>query len=70
MSASTPPGQLANDIAEAAVKAAPPGVVVAWNYLASVPAEKWLTYLTIGFVVLQIVVLIRKEFIKRGGKRK
>jgi hypothetical protein len=71
MSAPTPPsGPLASDIADAVVKVSPSGLLVAWNHLATVPAEKWLTYVTIGFVILQTVVLVRKEFLKRGGKRK
>lgn len=55
-----------DQISDAAMKATPPGLVVAWNSLSTIPAEKWVTYLTIAYVILQVVVLVRKEFFKRS----
>lgn len=54
----------------AALKASPAGAVVIWNNISSIPAEKWLTYATLVYVVLQAFVLARKEFFKRreGGQ--
>ncbi len=54
----------------AALKASPAGAVVIWNNISSIPAEKWLTYVTIAYVVLQALALARKEFFKRreGGQ--
>jgi hypothetical protein len=54
-----------DQIADAALKTSPAAVVIAWNKLSSIPAEKWLTYATIGYVLLQAIVLFRREFLKR-----
>jgi hypothetical protein len=54
-----------DQITDAAVRATPAGLVIAWNKLSDIPAEKWLTYVTIGYVLLQAVALIRNEFLKR-----
>lgn len=53
------------EITSAAAKAAPPIGVAVWNTLSTIPAEKWLTYLTIFYVGLQAFMLLRKEFFKR-----
>lgn len=68
MNPSTPPsGRTVSDVAKAIVETAPPATLTAWNYLSGQPIEKWLTAITIVYVVLQAVVLVRKEFFKRKG---
>lgn len=67
MSASTPPsGQTLGNVAKAAIETAPPASLVAWHYLLDLPIEKWLTAITIAYVILQFIVLVRREFVKRG----
>jgi hypothetical protein len=51
--------------ARGALKASPGGAVVAWNYILGMPVEKWVSLAVLVFTVLQIVVLVRREFIKR-----
>lgn len=60
---------MARDTLIEAAKATPPALLVAWNKFSSIPAQSWLTYLTIGYVVLQAYVLFRDKIIRdRGGK--
>jgi hypothetical protein len=66
---SPPSGPSLTDIVDAAVKASPPAAVVLWNRIAEIPAEKWLTYALIGYTLLQALVLLRKEFFKRRGRK-
>ena len=58
-----------NPSIKATAEVSPPVGLSAYYYLAGQPIEKWLTALAILYTVLQIVVLVRKEFIKRkkGG---
>lgn len=62
-------GGLSSDTIEAAargaIKASPGGAVAAWYYVLDMPVEKWVSLAVLMFTVLQIVVLIRREFIKR-----
>jgi hypothetical protein len=67
MSGSTTTSQ---QIAEGAVKAAPAVGVSAWHYVLGMPVEKWVSVAALLFTVLQIIVLVRKEFWKRKGGRK
>lgn len=53
-----------NEIVAAGARAAPPASVAIWNAIAATPAEKWLTYLTIAYVVLQAVILFRDKVIR------
>lgn len=70
MSTSTqPPGPTLGNVAKAAAETAPPAGLVGWHYLLDLPIEKWLTVLVILYTVLQIVVLVRKEFMRRGRNR-
>lgn len=48
-----------------ALKASPGGAVVVWNYIICMPVEKWVSLAVLVFTVLQIIVLIRREFLKR-----
>jgi hypothetical protein len=62
-------------LAEAAAKSSPPAALVVWNAISGIPAEKWLTYLTIGYVVLQALILFRDKVLRdrstpRKGSRK
>ncbi len=57
-----------NQPVKAAAEVSPPAGLVAWHYFTGLPIEKWLTGLAIVYTVLQIVVLVRKEFIKRKEK--
>jgi hypothetical protein len=50
-----------------AMKASPGGAVAIWYYLLDMPVEKWVSMAVLVFTVLQIVVLIRREFVKRKG---
>lgn len=66
---------LAHDAVIGAGKAAPPALLAIWNTVAATPAEKWLTYLTIAYVVLQAAILFRDKVLrdnkpapKRGRK--
>ncbi len=54
-----------NQPVKAAAEVSPQASLVAWHYFTGLPIEKWLTGLAILYTVLQIVVLVRKEFIKR-----
>lgn len=65
MSDSTSTG---HQIFKAAAETAPPAVLAAWYYLADQPIEKWLTVFAILYTILQIIVLVRREFVKRGRK--
>lgn len=48
-----------------------PGVIlIAWEHVSSVPINTWVQLAVLVFTVLQIVVLVRKEFFKRKGGRK
>jgi len=58
----------AHQVAKASAEVSPPVGLVTWNYLAEQPIDKWLTALAIVYTLLQIVVLVRKEFIKRRRK--
>lgn len=51
-----------------ALKASPAGAVMFFNYVLSIPVEKWVSVAVLVFTVLQIVVLIRREFLKRSSK--
>jgi hypothetical protein len=62
--------QTLSNVTKATVETAPPAALAAWHCVLDQPIEKWLTLFAILYTVLQIVVLIRKEFIKRGGNRK
>jgi hypothetical protein len=53
--------------AKGALKASPAGAVVFWNYVLGIPVEKWVSLAVLVFTVLQIVVLVRREFLKRKG---
>ena len=53
--------------ARGAIKASPGGAVAAWYWLLDMPVEKWVSLAVLVFTVLQIVVLIRREFFKRKG---
>lgn len=57
-----------HSLAKAGAEVSPPAGLVAWHYFTGLPIEKWLTGLAIVYTVLQIVVLVRKEFIKRREK--
>jgi hypothetical protein len=71
MNPATAPGdQSLNGVVKAVVETSPPVALSAWHYLAGQPIEKWLTAITIFYVILQAVVLVRKEFWKRKGRRK
>lgn len=69
MTPTYPAQPLVQDIAGRVALAAPPGAVVLWNKLAAIPAADWLTYLSIGYLLLQAFVLVRKEFFKRRTRR-
>lgn len=51
--------------AKGALKAGPAGVVTFLYSVLDVPVEKWVSASVLIFTVLQIVVLIRREFIRR-----
>lgn len=55
---------IAHEVASAGVRAMPAAGMTIWNNLATTPAEKWLTYLTIAYVVLQAALLIRDKVIR------
>jgi hypothetical protein len=67
MSGSTPTSQQA---IKAAAETAPPLAVAGYHYLLQMPIEKWVSVATLLYVLLQVVVLARKEFFKRKGGRK
>jgi hypothetical protein len=48
----------------AVAEAAPPAALVVWNSVSAIPAEKWLTYLTIAYVVLQALILFRDKIVR------
>jgi hypothetical protein len=50
---------------------ATPGVlVVTWNHFTAMPIDKWVQLAVLVFTVLQIVVLVRREFWKRKESSK
>lgn len=57
-----------HSLAKAGAEVSPPVGLTAWHFLTGQPIEKWLTALAIVYTVLQIVVLVRKEFLKRREK--
>lgn len=57
-----------NPTAKATAEVSPPVALSAWYFITGVPIEKWLTALAIVYTLLQIVVLVRKEFLKRKEK--
>lgn len=58
-------GRTINAVAKATLETAPPAGLALWHTLLDLPIEKWLTSFAIIYTALQIVVLIRKEFLKR-----
>lgn len=51
-------------------RASPGLVVILWEKMSAVPIDKWVQAAVLVFTLLQIVVLVRKEFFKRKGGRK
>lgn len=64
-------GGLSPDTIDAALvgtlKAAPAVAVTFFHTVLDVPVEKWVSVAVLVFTVLQTVVLIRREFLKRRG---
>lgn len=62
------PTPTAHSVVKASAEVSPPVGLATWQYVAGQPIDKWLTALAIVYTVLQIVVLVRKEFLKRREK--
>jgi hypothetical protein len=54
-----------NAVFKAAIETAPPVGLSIWHFLLDKPIEKWLTCFAIVYTVLQIAVLVRREFWRR-----
>lgn len=60
------PGPSMRDQIKNAVIGGSPGAgLTFWNALSAIPAEKWLTYIIIGYTLCQAYVFIRDHIVKR-----
>lgn len=53
------------DLAKGGAKASPGLAVTVLTYLYNMPVEKWVSGAVLVFTVLQIVVLVRREFLHK-----
>lgn len=57
-----------DQITSAAMKSSPPVAVTLWHYLLNLPVEKWVSFATLIYVLLQGFFLVRNEMKKRGKR--
>lgn len=57
------------DIARGGAKALPAASLTGWHYLLERPVEFWVSVAVLTYTVLQIVVLVRREFFKYGAAK-
>lgn len=60
---------MVDETAKGAAKASPGLLVSFLTFVLQTPVEKWVSVAVLVFTVLQIAVLIRKEFFKRRRAR-
>lgn len=57
-----------DELVAAAAKSAPPVAVAGSQVIFDMTLNQWVSIATIAYIVLQAVVLIRKEFLKKAGR--
>ena len=58
-----------SDLKHEALKAAPPIVITTYATFSGFTLNEWVAIATIVYILLQVVVLVRKEFLKRPRAR-
>ena len=56
------------DVIDAAVKMSPPVVVSFCSAILNVPIEKWVSFLTLIYIGIQVFLLIRDRVVRRRRK--
>lgn len=56
------------EIAKGGAKALPAASLTGWHYVLDRPVEFWVSVAVLTYTVLQIVVLVRREFFRREAK--